>query len=155
MQKQVFGVQPQQQQRMPRAQPLQQRNGQDMRNMSGNAMQDHHARLVQQQQLQQQLHQHQASQQPDQPATADYHTHEPTGCTRAKRWSPEVEQNFRFQENGYRDEHDYCKQMGPPSCLANGWVKKIKIKKNGYFTYFGKDRACVDKYVNKVKLYKY
>lgn len=31
----------------------------------------------------------------------------PTSMTRAKEWSPEAEEAWRFQVAGYRDEHEY------------------------------------------------
>ena len=85
----------------------------------------------------------------------EYHTVEPKGCRRAKHWTPEVEKNYRYQEAGYRDEHEYFQAHGHPKVLPNGWPTKTCLKKNGYFTYWGPERECHDKYVARVKIYTY
>lgn len=36
----------------------------------------------------------------------------PKGMKRAKKWSDEVEEVYRFQLAGYRDRHDYAAKMG-------------------------------------------
>ena len=36
----------------------------------------------------------------------------PRSMSRAKRWSEEVEEVYRFQLAGYRDRHDYAAQNG-------------------------------------------
>lgn len=36
----------------------------------------------------------------------------PKSMTRAKRWSDEVEEVYRFQLAGYRDRHDYAARNG-------------------------------------------
>ncbi|WAR10960.1 MEIG1-like protein [Mya arenaria] len=55
---------------------------------------------------------------------------QPTAMTRAKEWSPEAEEAWRFQLAGYRDEHDYK-----------------NIKKD--------ERELLDKDIPKCKLYAY
>ncbi|KAK2145382.1 hypothetical protein LSH36_683g03147 [Paralvinella palmiformis] len=70
--------------------------------------------------------------------------------TRAKKWSEEVENAYRFQLAGYRDELDYKVDKWPDS----GFVKKLQ-RKDGCFYYFNRDRECPDKEIHKCKLYVY
>jgi hypothetical protein len=151
----IGGGNRQQQKRMPRMhqQSTNTGGGRDMRNMSSNDLAAHHQRLLQM--AAQRNQQKAVEQQQHQRPPVQYTVTEPTGCIRAKFWTPEVENCYRFQSGGYRDEHDYARQKGPPEMYPNGWVKKIQNTTNGYFQYFGDQRECVDKYVPKVKVYSY
>lgn len=84
-------------------------------------------------------------------------TVEPKSMKRAKKWSEEVENAFRFQTAGYRDEieykkfHNYEAERWP---VSPGYVKKLK-RKDGTFYYYNKARECKDKDLHKIKLYSY
>ena len=52
----------------------------------------------------------------------------PKKCTRAKCWTPEVEQQFRFQQSGWRDAVEYEAANGPMKRWPNGFVKVTKVK---------------------------
>lgn len=81
----------------------------------------------------------------------------PTSMKRAKQWSEEVENIFRFQEAGYRDEAEYKSiQNNDPERwqVHPGYVKKLR-RRDGTFYYYNKLRECKEKDLNKVKLYKY
>lgn len=76
---------------------------------------------------------------------------------RARSWTEEVEEAYRFQLAGYRDELEYLdinKGIIVDRWLHNNFVKKL-VRKDGYFYYYDKTRECPDKDLNKVKLYGY
>mmetsp|Transcript_2958 Transcript_2958/g.4489 ORF Transcript_2958/g.4489 Transcript_2958/m.4489 type:complete len:175 (+) Transcript_2958:101-625(+) len=80
----------------------------------------------------------------------------PTKMQRAKSWSPEVENLFRYQAAGFMDSVEYgCAYPPPELWEQSGFVKCLQVKKNGYFMYFRQDRECHDKYLNKTKIYTY
>ncbi|XP_052812966.1 meiosis expressed gene 1 protein homolog [Mya arenaria] len=81
---------------------------------------------------------------------------QPTAMTRAKEWSPEAEEAWRFQLAGYRDEHDYknIKKDEVTRWPHNGYVKKLQ-RKDGYWYYYNKQRELLDKDIPKCKLYAY
>lgn len=61
---------------------------------------------------------------------------------RAKVWNIEVENSFRFQLAGYRDESEYLDRY-PNIDFWEGpdkFVKCLQSKKTGYFMYFRKSR---------------
>jgi len=83
---------------------------------------------------------------------------EPKSLIRPTHWSKEVENAYRFQLAGYRDENEY-KQLRKVAQIDmwpdSGFVKKLQRRKDGYFYYFDKDRECPDKEINKCKIYSY
>jgi len=77
---------------------------------------------------------------------------------RAKFWTPTVEDNYRLQFCGWRDVNEYREKHGepdrhPPSEHGNGFISKLQLKSNGYFTYWRKDRQCEDRHLHKVRLF--
>lgn len=85
---------------------------------------------------------------------------EPKKLIRPKQWTDEVEEAYRFQTAGYRDEAEYNskKPVGPQADVHrwphNNYVKRIQ-RKDGCYYYFNKERECLDKDVHKTKLYVY
>ncbi|XP_077983456.1 meiosis expressed gene 1 protein homolog [Glandiceps talaboti] len=81
---------------------------------------------------------------------------QPKGMCRPKHWSEEVEEAYRFQIAGYRDEMEYTAHTGKPADRwpDNGYVKKLQ-RKDGYFYYYNRRRECEDKDVHKIKIYSY
>ncbi|KAF3818704.1 hypothetical protein GH733_012121 [Mirounga leonina] len=93
----------------------------------------------------------------------------PKSISRAKKWSEEIENLYRFQQAGYRDEIEY-KQVKQVSmhhsiCILvsdvqvdrwpeTGYVKKLQRRDNTFY-YYNKQRECDDKEVHKVKIYAY
>ncbi|NXA21537.1 MEIG1 protein, partial [Ibidorhyncha struthersii] len=75
----------------------------------------------------------------------------------AKKWSADVEDLYRFQQAGYRDEVEY-KQVKQVDMVERwpetGFVKKLQRRDNT-FNYYDKQRECEDKEVHKVKVYVY
>jgi len=92
---------------------------------------------------------------------------EPTGMSRAKVWSPEVENAFRLQEAGYRALPEFLAMgEGPPECWPPGpgqvepFIKKLPTRHSleageRVMLYFRKAPECEDKCLNRVKLYTY
>ncbi|KAM9204699.1 meiosis expressed gene 1 protein homolog isoform 2-T2 [Mergus octosetaceus] len=81
----------------------------------------------------------------------------PKSIRHAKNWSDEVENLYRFQQAGYRDEFEYkkVKQVDTVECWPEtGFVKKLQRRDNTYY-YYNKQRECEDKEVHKVKVYVY
>ncbi|XP_028601316.2 meiosis expressed gene 1 protein homolog [Podarcis muralis] len=89
-------------------------------------------------------------------ATAGIDT-KPKSIHRAKIWSGEVENLYRFQQAGYRDEIEY-KQVKHVDMVERwpetGFVKKLQRRDNTFY-YYNKERECEDKEVHKVKVYAY
>ncbi|XP_062837876.1 meiosis expressed gene 1 protein homolog isoform X2 [Anolis carolinensis] len=81
----------------------------------------------------------------------------PKSIKRAKTWSNEVENLYRFQQAGYRDEIEY-KQVKHVDMVERwpetGFVKKLQRRDNTFY-YYDKERECEDKEVHKVKVYAY
>lgn len=81
----------------------------------------------------------------------------PKSMQRAKSWTDEVEEAYRFQLAGYRDAIEYL-DVNKGSVIDrwhdNNYVKKLR-RKDGYFYYYDRTRECADKDLNKVKLYLY
>uniref|UniRef100_A0A8D1DVD0 MEIG1 protein n=1 Tax=Sus scrofa TaxID=9823 RepID=A0A8D1DVD0_PIG len=81
----------------------------------------------------------------------------PKSISRAKKWSEEIENLYRFQQAGYRDEIEY-KQVKQVSVVdrwpETGYVKKLQRRDNTFY-YYNKQRECDDKEVHKVKIYAY
>ncbi|XP_033621502.1 meiosis expressed gene 1 protein homolog isoform X1 [Fukomys damarensis] len=104
----------------------------------------------------------------------------PKSISCAKKWSEEIENLYRFQQAGYRDESEYKqvkqvsmrKRQGPRKMLCRadwgneqplsevdrwpetGYVKKLQRRDNTFY-YYNKQRECDDKEVHKVKIYVY
>jgi len=82
---------------------------------------------------------------------------EPKSMKRPKVWSVDVEEAFRFQLAGYRDETQY-RALSKIDLVDrwphNGYIKKL-VRQDGCFYYFNKERECADKDVNKCKIYTY
>lgn len=81
---------------------------------------------------------------------------QPKSMYRAKRWDDAVENAFRFQEAGYRDELEYkiVRKVNPEKWECSGYVKKLQ-RKDGTFYYYNRARECKDKEVHKIKFYQY
>ncbi|XP_071590172.1 meiosis expressed gene 1 protein homolog isoform X2 [Heliangelus exortis] len=81
----------------------------------------------------------------------------PKSIHHAKKWSEEVENLYRFQQAGYRDEVEY-KQVKQVDMVEywpeTGFVKKLQRRDNTFY-YYDKQRECEDKQVHKVKVYEY
>ncbi|XP_078530323.1 meiosis expressed gene 1 protein homolog [Lissotriton helveticus] len=90
-------------------------------------------------------------------ATMAVSDHKPKSMSRAKQWTDEIENLYRFQQAGYRDEFEY-KQVKQVELVdrwpETGYVKKLQRKDNTFY-YYNKKRECEDKEVNKVKVYAY
>ncbi|KAM6145719.1 meiosis expressed gene 1 protein homolog [Phoenicopterus ruber ruber] len=81
----------------------------------------------------------------------------PKSIYHAKKWSDDVENLYRFQQAGYRDEVEYkqVKQVDMVECWPEtGFVKKLQRRDNTFY-YYDKQRECEDKEVHKVKVYVY
>ena len=80
----------------------------------------------------------------------------PKSMSRAKVWTAEVENLFRFQEAGFRDFDEYIADGNlVPEIWPNGFLRCLKSKRSGCFLYFRQTRECLDKYLNKIKIYTY
>ncbi|XP_067683845.1 meiosis expressed gene 1 protein homolog [Haliotis asinina] len=82
---------------------------------------------------------------------------QPKSMMRGKQWNEEVEEAYRFQLAGYRDETEYKtfqKTDHVDRWPHNGYVKKL-VRRDGCFYYYNKDRECPEKDVSKIKLYQY
>jgi hypothetical protein len=86
----------------------------------------------------------------------------PKKMTRAKHWSKEVENLFRYQSAGFRDYNEYIEVYEEPEVWIdevnenfNGLVRCLRTKQTGFYLYFRQTRECEDKYLNKIKLYEY
>ncbi|NXH20988.1 MEIG1 protein, partial [Bucco capensis] len=81
----------------------------------------------------------------------------PKSIHQAKEWSDHVENLYRYQQAGYRDEVEY-KQVKQVDMVEHwpetGFVKKLQRKDNTFY-YYNKQRECEDKEVPKVKVYVY
>ncbi|EAW86246.1 hCG2039913, partial [Homo sapiens] len=81
----------------------------------------------------------------------------PKSVSHAKKWSEEIENLYRFQQAGYRDETEY-RQVKQVSMVdrwpETGYVKKLQRRDNTFY-YYNKQRECDDKEVHKVKIYAY
>ncbi|XP_070785403.1 meiosis expressed gene 1 protein homolog [Enoplosus armatus] len=81
----------------------------------------------------------------------------PKSMNRAKEWTAEVENLFRFQQAGYRDELEYI-QVKQGTLIdkwpESGFVKKLQRRDNTFY-YYSKKRECEDRHVHNVKVYAY
>lgn len=74
---------------------------------------------------------------------------------RARAWSEQVEDNHRLQVVGWKDLHEYRSQYGEPQRWPSGFLKCLRVKKTGFFTYWSKSRECPDSALGGVKLFDY
>jgi hypothetical protein len=78
---------------------------------------------------------------------AELQISQPKSLYRPKSWSTEVENAYRFQLAGYRDELEYKSVRKTESIdrwPETGFVKKLQRKKDGYFYYYNRAReVCV------------
>ncbi len=86
----------------------------------------------------------------------------PKKMTRAKHWTKEVENLFRYQSAGFRDYNEYIEVYEEPEHWIdevnenfNGLVRCLRTKQSGLYMYFRATRECEDKHLNKIKLYEY
>ena len=80
----------------------------------------------------------------------------PIGMQRAKMWTIEVENSYRYQLAGFKDESEYLQMYPPPEHWPNGgMIKCLNVKSTEFFMYFRQTRECLDKHVNKVKIYQF
>jgi len=78
------------------------------------------------------------------------------GVRRAKEWNVQVEENFRLQTAGWKDIFEYRAVYGEPERWPdNDFIKCLRVKKNGYYTYWRRHREAEDRLINQVKLYEY
>ena len=78
------------------------------------------------------------------------------GMTRAKAWSWEVEEAYRFQCAGWKSLEEYVPAYGEPERHPeSNLVCKLQLKSNGFFMYFRNHRECADKYLGRIKIYTY
>ncbi|KAJ0012656.1 hypothetical protein NQD34_016990, partial [Periophthalmus magnuspinnatus] len=81
----------------------------------------------------------------------------PKSVHRAQEWTTEVENLFRFQQAGYRDELEYLQvQHGAmiDKWPETGFVRKLQRRDNTFY-YYSKKRECHESEVHKVKVYMY
>jgi hypothetical protein len=87
----------------------------------------------------------------------------PARMQRAREWSSEVEDAYRLQEAGYRDEREAL-SLGHPALerwpTPIGTIRKLitreSLKRESpSILYFSKKRECEDKDLHRVKLYQY
>ena len=86
----------------------------------------------------------------------------PVGMTRAKHWSPEVEDAFRLQEAGFKGLPD-LKGLGldpPERWPESGFIRKLQTRESveagtRILLYFKKTAECEPRYLNRVKIYRY
>lgn len=81
----------------------------------------------------------------------------PTKMQRAKHWSVEAENAYRYQSAGFRDsvEYEETHPSGAEVWEESGFVRQLQNKTTGFFMYFRQTRECEDKYLGKTKLYIY
>jgi hypothetical protein len=80
----------------------------------------------------------------------------PTKMQRAKDWSAEIEMAFRLDQCGWRDVDEFRSVYGEPEVWPrNGWLRTLRLKKNGFFCYFSETRECPDNLISRAKVYSY
>ncbi|CAD7926903.1 unnamed protein product [Amoebophrya sp. A120] len=77
---------------------------------------------------------------------------------RASQWSRDVEDLYRLQQAGWKTLEEYTAANGAPDRweqerCADQYILKTKLKSNGFFVYWKKDRECLDSDLKKVKIY--
>eukprot|EP00126_Sphaerothecum_destruens_P002948 Sdes_comp16367_c0_seq1m5721 len=81
-----------------------------------------------------------------------------SSSTSFAEWSEVVEEAYRFQLAGYRNQAEYLEIHGSMEEQVsrwphNGYVKKLRKKNTPYFYYYDKTRECPDKEVQKIKVW--
>jgi hypothetical protein len=79
----------------------------------------------------------------------------PRGMQRAKEWTVQVENMFRFQLAGWRDVFEYLTTHEQPTMWEEEGFVRCLQNRNGNFMYFRKTRECESKHLPKVKIYTY
>jgi len=82
---------------------------------------------------------------------------EPKSMSRPKQWSDMVENAYRFQLAGFKDEIEYKAVMKTDQVdrwPQTGYVKKLQ-RRDGCFYYYNRERECPDKEIHKTKIYAY
>jgi hypothetical protein len=79
----------------------------------------------------------------------------PTRMSRAKTWSPEIENTFRLQETGWASIEEYLDFFGEPERWPNGLLRVLRYKETGFWSYWDETRQCEDKMLNRIKIYYY
>jgi hypothetical protein len=72
-------------------------------------------------------------------------------------WDEQVEDAYRFQQAGYKNETEYReiqKTDHVDRWPQNGFVKKL-VARDGYFYYYNKTRECPDTQINNTRLFSY
>jgi hypothetical protein len=87
---------------------------------------------------------------------------EPIGMTRAKQWSPEVEEAFRLSEAGYRGLAELLAMGLPPPerWPESGFIRKLQTRHSfetgcRVLLYFKRQPECESRFLNRVKLYRF
>merc|ERR1711869_177166 len=94
-------------------------------------------------------------------ATGQYAKAAPVAkVTRAREWTPEIEDLWRLQFCGWRDVPEYESVHGSPErwpCDSNEYgapfISKLVTKESGHFTYWRRWRQCEDRQLFQVKVY--
>merc|ERR1712142_167826 len=92
---------------------------------------------------------------PRRASTNDVQDKKPIKMSRAKSWSQDVEEIWRFQDAGYRDQSEYD-AFNPNQEITrweNGNIKKMQ-RKDGTWNYFDRERELFTNF-HKVKIYQY
>jgi len=81
---------------------------------------------------------------------------EPKSMSRPKQWNELVENAYRFQLAGFKDEIEYKAVMDKEADRwpETGYVKKLQ-RRDGCFYYYNRQRECPDKEIHKTKIYAY
>ena len=86
----------------------------------------------------------------------------PVGVSRAKEWTPEVENAFRLQEAGFRGlEETAAFGVTIETWPESGFIRKCPTKhsieqgRGRVLLYFRRTRECEPRYLNRVKLYRF
>lgn len=75
-------------------------------------------------------------------------------CSRAKEWSPIVENLFRFQQAGFKHLEEYLTvHCEPEYWNETGFVRCLQASKTGFFLYFRSHRECNQRHLHCVKIY--
>lgn len=82
----------------------------------------------------------------------------PSAMSRGQRggWTPDLENAYRVQECGWRDEVHYLYAVGDPQrWRESGLIACVISKTSGTRVYFGPERECEDSHIHLVKMYTY
>ena len=79
----------------------------------------------------------------------------PTGVSRAKQWTMDVENVFRLQNMGWKDIYEYMTVNDVPETWPNNLYRKLYQKDTGYISYWRETRELEDAKLHLIKVYKY